>query len=235
MIWRDAVIEALKRYTTRHKTELVERQRLIDEEIDTIVAATQSQGATPTQTLSRELQQLKGTLLAFLGDGRYIFLETPLDITKPITDITDETIEDATRANKLLLPTVATGDVIRSQRIRQGQQSIRKYTLMQYSGRCALCDIQEHNFLIASHIIGWAEREEARGDLKNVLCLCRFHDPLFEQGYLSLSDSFDVIKKRQTSQTLLSQVLDKTTTFTPPNQYAPSAEYLAFHRHKNNF
>jgi predicted restriction endonuclease len=170
-----------------------------------------------------------------LGDGRYLFLDTPLDITSTIDGITDETIEDVVRANKLLLPTVETGDMIRSQRVRKGQQAVRKQTLTQYHGRCALCDIQENNFLIASHIIGWAEREDSRGDLKNVICLCRFHDPLFEQGYLSLSDSFEVLKKRQPNQSLLVYVLDRTTHFTLPTLYTPHAEYLSFHRQKNGF
>lgn len=235
MIWRDAVIQALRRYTMRHETTLIERQRLIDEEMAEIISATQSQGATPTQTLSRELQELKGTLLAFLGDGRYLFLDKPFDVTTPIEAITTETIENAVQANKLLLPTVETSDVVRSQRVRQGQQAIRKYTLSQYRGRCALCEIQEANFLIASHIVGWAERENSRGDLSNVMCLCRFHDPLFEQGYISLSDSFEVLKKYPSTTSLLSQVLDKTIDFTPPIHYPPSSTFLSYHRQKNGF
>lgn len=235
MIWRDAVIEALMRYTARHQTEIIERQRLIQEELAAIVAATGARGDTPAQTLSRELQTLRGDLLAFMGDGRYVFLGNRQDISALPADIDDETLDDALMANKLDFPDIATSDAMRLQRVRRGQARLRKWVLHHYGHRCALCDIQDENFLIASHIIRWADRADTRGDLRNAICLCRFHDPLFEQGYLSLTDSLQVLKKPTPDHTLLSVVLDRTTTFRPPHAAPPAPDYLAHHRRHHAF
>ncbi len=235
MIWREAVIEALQRYSIRNKTYHIERQRLIDEEMDSIVHTTITQGKTPSQTLSRVLQELRGDVLAFVSEGHYVLLDAPLDISNPAEIITEETIEDAILANKILLPTIETGDTFRYQRVRLGQQKLREQTLKNYGNHCALCDIQQQGFLIASHIIGWAERTDIRGDLRNVICLCRFHDPLFEQGYLSLSDDFEIHKKAQPHSKMLAQVLDATIAFTLPTHYAPYTEYLAHHRNRSGF
>jgi len=235
MIWRDAVIEALRRYSKRHNTQHIERQRLIDEELENIGRATETIGKTPWQTLSRILQELRGDVLAFVTEGHYVLLDQPLDVSNLDEIMTLETVEDAIKADKILLPDVETSDAMRSQRIRIGQQGVRKFTLKNYGNCCALCDIQEGGFLIASHIIGWSERVETRGRLSNVICLCRFHDPLFEQGYLSLSDSLDILKKVQPRSKMLSCVLDATILFTPPTQQPPSPDYLAHHRHMNGF
>lgn len=235
MIWRDAVIDALGRYTARNQTDIIERQRLISEELDAIISATGSRGETPAQTLSRELQALKGSLLAFLGDGRYLFLPFKRDITTLPLEASDETFDDVILANKVDFPDVEAWDEVRWQRVRRGQAALRKWTLLHYGGQCALCDIADDGFLIASHVIRWADRADTRGDLRNVMCLCRFHDPLFEQGYLSLTDSFEVIKKRQPKQTLLADVLDRTTTFKSPLVAPPLAEYLARHRKDRGF
>jgi hypothetical protein len=42
-----------------------------------------------------------------------------------------------------------------------------------------ICDVADPSLLVASHVIGWAERVDTRGDVKNIICLCRFHDALF--------------------------------------------------------
>jgi hypothetical protein len=79
--WKDAVLSSLKSYSARHATRVIERQAFIDEELASIVSATGTRGATPEQTVSRVLQELRedGTL-EFLDPGRYRLLDSPIDI-----------------------------------------------------------------------------------------------------------------------------------------------------------
>ncbi len=56
MLWREAVLAALDRFSTRRGAHLVERQHFIQEELDRIISDTASQGQTPSQPLSTVLQ-----------------------------------------------------------------------------------------------------------------------------------------------------------------------------------
>lgn len=88
--WSEAVISAVRRHVQRTGSTLFTRQGLIDSEMPAILAATGSTGATPWQTLSRELQQLRDRgLLEFVGTGVYRYAgqavaDAPLGATKGV-------------------------------------------------------------------------------------------------------------------------------------------------------
>lgn len=71
--WSEVVEEAVRRHVGRTGDPVFTRQELIDAELDTIIAETGSEGATPHMTLSRELQQLRDAgVLEFVDDrGTY--------------------------------------------------------------------------------------------------------------------------------------------------------------------
>jgi putative restriction endonuclease len=76
--WTDAVISAVRRHVQRTGSTIFSRQALIDGEMGAIIAATGSTGATPWQTLSRELQELRDSgLLEFVGVGVYRYAGLP--------------------------------------------------------------------------------------------------------------------------------------------------------------
>ena len=73
--WSEAVENALRRHVAKTGAPLFTRQALIESELDAIVAETGSAGATPYQTLSRELQQLRDAgAIEFVGQGVYRWL-----------------------------------------------------------------------------------------------------------------------------------------------------------------
>lgn len=79
--WRDSVLDAVVRLSSRHGTLTIQRQALVTEELDRIVEETRSDGATPAQTLSRLLQNLRDEgVLEFLGDGAYRVTKQPVDV-----------------------------------------------------------------------------------------------------------------------------------------------------------
>ena len=89
MEWREAVLSSLQAYSHRHDNRLIYRQMFIDEEMKRIVAATRTKGATPTQTLSRILQDLRDDrILEFRDPGEYLLLDTPIDLERE--DLSEE-------------------------------------------------------------------------------------------------------------------------------------------------
>ncbi len=78
--WSEAVTNAVRRHVAETGSAIFTRQALMDTQLDAIVADTGSAGATPHQTLSRELQQLRDTgLLEFIDQGTYRWKGAALD------------------------------------------------------------------------------------------------------------------------------------------------------------
>lgn len=84
--WSEAVASAIRRHVAKTSSRVFTRQALIDSELDAIVADTGSAGATPNQTLSRELQQLRDQgVLEFIDQGTYRLLDSPIAVANPGT------------------------------------------------------------------------------------------------------------------------------------------------------
>ena len=71
--WSEVVEEAVRRHVASTGSTEFTRQELRDAELDRIIAETGSEGQTPEQTMSRELQQLRDQdVLEFIDDrGAY--------------------------------------------------------------------------------------------------------------------------------------------------------------------
>jgi putative restriction endonuclease len=70
--WSEAVAAAVRRHVLRTGSTIFDRQALIDSEGQRILIDTGSSGATPWQTLSRVLQELRDSgVLEFVGGGTY--------------------------------------------------------------------------------------------------------------------------------------------------------------------
>ena len=74
-IWTDAVTNAIRRHVAKTGSPLFTRQALIAAELGAMEAETRTRGRTPSQTMGRELQQLrKEGLVEFLERGTYRWL-----------------------------------------------------------------------------------------------------------------------------------------------------------------
>lgn len=234
MGWRDAVLFSLTAFSKRHGTRMIGRQEFIAEELPRIILQTDSKGKTPDQTLSRVLQDLRDEgLVEFLGNGNYFLQDTPIDVDDE--DLTDEALDLAIHARKLIFRDVETAAPTVLARRRKGQSRLRTLTLSQYSQTCAVCDVSELSLLIASHIVPWANEEDYRGRLDNVICLCRFHDILFESGCWSLGDDLALIKRNNVVGRPIRLLLEDMHTFRQPTSFAPSPQFISDHRRRFGF
>jgi hypothetical protein len=231
--WRDAVINSLRSFANRHRTRTVERQQFITEELPSIAIHTATTGSTPSQTLSRVLQELRDAgFIQFLERGYYLLLDQLIDVD--FEDLTDEALDFALQANKLRLGYVETDNPVCLARRRKGQSRLRKLVIEYYGRQCAACDVKDGRLLIASHITPWRDEPQHRGDLTNVMCLCRIHDSLFELGYWALDDDLCIIKGQSNGSKLIQSLLDGMTSFRIPEHFPPATRFIQRHRARIN-
>jgi hypothetical protein len=232
--WQQAALAALHRYSDRHQTILIRRSQLIAEELPSIAAAVDSRGATPGQTLSRVLQELRRFgMLHHVERGVDLLLDSP--ISADAEDYPDRALDIAIRRGELRIEDVPTGDSQVLARRRRGQSRLRILTLSNYFSRCGLCDVRNTELLIASHIVRWGDDPAVRGRLTNVLCLCRMHDALFEHGYISVCDDLTVLKRTGVTSTVIAYLQGTSSRLRRPRHHLPAAIYLHRHRVRNGF
>jgi predicted restriction endonuclease len=116
--------------------------------------------------------------------------------------------------------------VLTKNRIRQS--ALRDYVLCNYSYRCALCDINKSDLLVCSHIKPWATDENNRLNPSNAICFCVLHDKLFDRGYFSLSNSYDIVFSRKADEHI--KELLSTVKFKRPRRNIPGLDFLRYHR-----
>jgi hypothetical protein len=143
---------------------------LIDEEIDRITDDTISIGETPTQTLSRVLQELPNEgIIYFLGHGRYLLANLPIPVEEKA--LPEDVLDLAVKKNMLAVSILPTDDQRVLTRRRIGQDRIRQANLENSRHHCALCDVNDDYMLVAGHIARWADEIEGWGDLTNLICM----------------------------------------------------------------
>jgi len=123
-------------------------------------------------------------------------------------------------------------DILRELKTRVGQSKLRKKILKNYSNKCALCNIKIQDLLVTSHIKSWAKSsQQERIDPRNTILLCRLHDGLFDNGHISLRDTFEIVFKDKSL--LEAQGIFTNLTFTKPIKEEPGINFLNEHRKKH--
>ncbi|MBW8035832.1 MAG: hypothetical protein FVQ79_09430 [Planctomycetes bacterium] len=116
---------------------------------------------------------------------------------------------------------------LRNARNRLAQSTLRNIVLADYV-RCALCEVDERELLICSHIIPWAIDKKNRLNPSNAICFCAWHDKLFDRGYFTFDDRMNV-QISTNCPNYISNSLSRLT-FSYPRTFPPKAEFLAYHR-----
>jgi len=233
-LWQKAALAGLHRYAARNQTKLIRRSQLINEELDNIVASVKSKGATPSQTLSRVLQELRQMgILNHVARGTDLLLDAP--ILAEAEDFPISALDIAIDREEFMIGDVPTGDVQVLARRRKGQSRIRHHTITNYAAMCAMCDIADEKLLVASHIARWKDDPHLRGRLSNVICLCRMHDSLFEYGYISIDDDMRILRRYVDNSKVIDYLQRTCIHIRLPKSHGPMGEFLFQHRARNGF
>lgn len=108
------------------------------------------------------------------------------------------------------------------------QDVLKKYVSENYDNCCALCEIDQTELLVASHIIPWSADKDKRLELCNCILLCNFHNKLFDRGFISLNEDFNIIISKNLSVNVVNML--ENNSFKMPNKDIPNFEYLKLHR-----
>lgn len=118
--------------------------------------------------------------------------------------------------------------------VRINQSIFRQKILDNFQNRCCLTGITENMLLVASHIIPWADRIESRLSPHNGLCLSVLYDKLFDKGYFTFSDTFEVMitaRMDQLSEQTKKWLLEISgKIMTSPIKYEISKLSIQYHR-----
>lgn len=110
---------------------------------------------------------------------------------------------------------------------RVGQDKLREYILDIYEHKCALCDIDKDDLLICSHIVPWKVDEQNRLNPQNAICLCAQHDKLFDKGYFSLDDNYNILFGEKCDDKIIKAL--KGAQFREPLENSPDKKLLKIH------
>jgi len=147
--------------------------------------------------------------------------------------LADQTIEDIMIEYHLTLTDKDSTDVFRSINTKKGQIKLRAQLLANYHHSCALCKISNFKLLITSPIKSWPESStEERINPKNAILFCTLHDALFQNGFISLSDNYEVIYSPNFD--FSNQGISTDIAFSCPKQDPPDLRLLTEHRKKHN-
>jgi putative restriction endonuclease len=120
-------------------------------------------------------------------------------------------------------------------KIRTVQKFFRNAVISSYHSKCAVCNLGFKEMLVASHIIPWSQRQDCRANPANGISLCGLHDKAFDRGFFTIGRDYTVIlsEKLISSNDLPVEHMFKrfeNQQLTLPFRFAPSEEYLKWHR-----
>ena len=141
----------------------------------------------------------------------------------------DDGSEAAKRIEKEIADMHLVGEVreaVVKQRVNQG---VFRDRLKNYQKHCVLCQVDDEQVLIASHIKPWSESlPEERLDPENGFLMCPNHDKVFDRGLITFDDEGRIViseKLSEKNRMFLNLVDGMKIQLTEKNR-----EYLEYHR-----
>ena len=117
------------------------------------------------------------------------------------------------------------------------QSNLRDILMQTYGGKCAICEMDIPELLVVSHIIPHSKNENTARRLDNAIFLCKLHDSMFDQGFLTVlyeSGKYFLKVSEQIKESTNPAVVKiykelSTSMFHPPIEHPPSEESLRYH------
>ena len=126
-------------------------------------------------------------------------------------------------------------DKNRTVKTRINQSFFRQIILNNYNYKCAICDLNIQELLIAGHIIPWSIDKKERLNPQNGICLCSLHDKAFDVGLIGIDISYKVIISEKLSKMEGEQYFKmyfgnfKNKQISLPEKFHPHIDFIQFH------
>lgn len=112
------------------------------------------------------------------------------------------------------------------------QSEFSRKVKLNYQYRCAITGISKKEFLVASHIIPWAENENHRKNPNNGICLSSLLDKAFDKGYIAFDEKYKLCISAQAmgDPFLFAYLIQyKGKKINIPKEYLPDLNFLNWH------
>ncbi|MBT3421717.1 MAG: HNH endonuclease [Bacteroidetes bacterium] len=172
----------------------------------------------------------------FEGNWDKLAFESELLISKYSNKPIEETI--GIKREDLEIPLGLDREAIVKQRVNQN--FFRSTILSSYNLKCCITGLSITDFLVASHIVPWAQDNKNRLNPHNGLCLNSIHDKAFDKGFITItsdykikvSKAFDEFKKDNSVLDFFLKYENQPIIL--PDKFLPSKDFLEYH-YKNIF
>ena len=124
---------------------------------------------------------------------------------------------------------------IREIKTRINQNVFRQIVLANYSGKCALTNIDIPDLLFASHIIPWSVNKDERLNPENGICLSALCDKAFDKGLIGFNNKLQVVLSPQLKKNSAKDYYSKyflsleNIKLMHPQKYLPNLQFLEWH------
>lgn len=134
-------------------------------------------------------------------------------------------------------PLVVGEEDIRSVKVRRNQSIFRDIVLANYDNQCCITGIDKPELLVAGHIVPWSVDKNNRLNPRNGLLLNALHDKAFENGYLTIDDSYKIrissmLKKNPVKSIDVNFLKYDGKSILQPRKFLPGIEFLKTHHMK---
>jgi putative restriction endonuclease len=146
----------------------------------------------------------KGRLLFFVQQDGRLQCQNGAYLSELDSELSDILFPDIPSAGLPAITAVNTGQQVRELRCRIGQRDFSLAVRENFGHHCCFpgCSVQDASLLVGAHIARWADSPQLRGHISNGLCLCLFHDRLFELGAFTLSGDLTIRVNSQKASTI---------------------------------
>lgn len=156
------------------------------------------------------------------------------NLPPPITreSIREKLLEEEIQSSTWLGATEGT----RTTTVRLAQGFFRRTVLTAYLGRCCISGIPIQEFLVASHILPWADFPEQRINPCNGICLSRLHDVAFDKGLITFDEQYRLVLSRRiknymaTESVRLNFAIHEGKRLQLPEKFLPDKKFLSHHQ-----
>ena len=126
----------------------------------------------------------------------------------------------------------------RNVKTRVNQSFFRQTILNNYYYKCAICNLNIQELLIAGHIVPWSVEKKERLNPQNGICLCSLHDKAFDTGLIGIDTGYKVVISEKLSQMENERYFIayfgnyENKQINLPEKFIPQIEFLHFHHDK---
>lgn len=126
-------------------------------------------------------------------------------------------------------------DKMREVKTRVNQNFFRQSILSNYFYRCAICNLNIPELLIASHIIPWSFNQKERLNPQNGICFCSLHDKAFDTGFIGIKTDYHIVLSKEFAKMQKESYFPmyfgnyENNSMNLPDKFLPKPEFLEFH------